>query len=144
MIKCTSFVKKNYSSYLILEQCVKCSVSLEAVKPTFINAARNTCSKKAVDSYPGTFDIRCPTKSAGYGLDDWEVGVQVPVGSRFFTSPCCPDRLCGPPNLLYNGYGGSFLRVKRPGREADHSPPTSAEVKKMWIYTSTCPYAFMA
>jgi hypothetical protein len=26
--------------------------------------------------------------------------------------------------------------VKRPGREADHSSPTSAEVKKMWIYTS--------
>jgi hypothetical protein len=25
------------------------------------------------------------------------------------------------------------------GREADHSPPTSAEVKKMWIYTSTPP-----
>jgi hypothetical protein len=24
-------------------------------------------------------------------------------------------------------------RVKRPGREVDHSPPTSAEVKKMWI-----------
>jgi hypothetical protein len=34
--------------------------------------------------------------------------------------------------------------VKRPWREADHSPPTSAEVKKMWIYTSTPPYAFMA
>jgi hypothetical protein len=34
--------------------------------------------------------------------------------------------------------------VKRPGREADHSPPTSAEVKKMWIYTSTPPYAFIA
>jgi hypothetical protein len=30
------------------------------------------------------------------------------------------------------------------GREAGHSPPTSAEVKKMWIYTSTSPYAFMA
>jgi hypothetical protein len=28
--------------------------------------------------------------------------------------------------------------------EADHSPPASAEVKKMWIYTSTPPYAFMA
>jgi hypothetical protein len=24
-----------------------------------------------------------------------------------------------------------------------HSPPTSAEVKKMWICTSTAPYAFM-
>jgi hypothetical protein len=34
--------------------------------------------------------------------------------------------------------------VKRPGREADHSPPTSADVKKMWIFTSTPPYAFMA
>jgi hypothetical protein len=30
------------------------------------------------------------------------------------------------------------------GREVDHSPPTSAKVKKMWIYTSTPPYAFMA
>jgi hypothetical protein len=34
--------------------------------------------------------------------------------------------------------------VKRLGREADHSPPTSAKVKKMWIYISTPPYAFMA
>jgi hypothetical protein len=34
--------------------------------------------------------------------------------------------------------------VKRPGREADHSPATSAEVKKIWIYTSASPYAFMA
>jgi hypothetical protein len=24
--------------------------------------------------------------------------------------------------------------VKRQGREADRSPPTSAEIKKMWIY----------
>jgi hypothetical protein len=29
-------------------------------------------------------------------------------------------------------------------READHSPPTSAKVKKMWIYTSTPPYTFLA
>jgi hypothetical protein len=27
--------------------------------------------------------------------------------------------------------------VKRSGREAYHSPPTSAEVKNTWIYTST-------
>jgi hypothetical protein len=26
---------------------------------------------------------------------------------------------------------------KRPGREVDHSSPTSADVKKMWINTST-------
>jgi hypothetical protein len=33
--------------------------------------------------------------------------------------------------------------VKRQGREADHLPPTSAEVKKMWIYTSAPSYVFM-
>jgi hypothetical protein len=32
--------------------------------------------------------------------------------------------------------------VKLPDHEADHSTSTSAEVKKMWIYTSTPPYAF--
>jgi hypothetical protein len=51
----------------------------------------------------------------------------------------------GIPNLLLNEYRGLFPPgVKRPGREADHSPPASAEVKKMWIYPSTPPYAFMA
>jgi hypothetical protein len=42
------------------------------------------------------------------------------------------------------GTGGSFPGVKRPEREADYLPSTNAEVKKMWIYTSTTPYAFMA
>jgi hypothetical protein len=28
------------------------------------------------------------------------------------------------------------LGVKRPGHEADHSPPSSAEVKNVWSYTS--------
>jgi hypothetical protein len=41
--------------------------------------------------------------------------------------------------------GGALSRaVKRPGREADHSPPTSTKVKKTWIYAPTPPYAFMA
>jgi hypothetical protein len=34
--------------------------------------------------------------------------------------------------------------VKRQGREADNSPPFSAEVKNTWSYTSSPPYAFMA
>jgi hypothetical protein len=37
----------------------------------------------------------------------------------------------------------SFPEVKRPWRETDHSPLASAEVKKIWIYISTPPYAFM-
>jgi hypothetical protein len=31
------------------------------------------------------------------------------------------------------------LGVNLPGREADHSPPSSAEVKNAWSYTSTPP-----
>jgi hypothetical protein len=81
--------------------------------------------------------------ATGYRLDDRRVGVRVPVGSRIFSFPRRPGRLWGPTNFLSNGYRGSSPRVKRPGREADNSPPVSAEVKKMWIYTSTPPYTFI-
>jgi hypothetical protein len=40
--------------------------------------------------------------------------------------------------------GAPSPEVKRPEREADHSPPANAEVKKTLVYTSTPPYAFMA
>jgi hypothetical protein len=77
--------------------------------------------------------------ATGYGLKDRGVGVRVPVGPRIFSTPSRPYRLWGPPSLLCNGYQGLFPRL-----EADHSPPASVEVKKMWIYTSTPPYALMA
>jgi hypothetical protein len=38
--------------------------------------------------------------------------------------------------------GGFFPGGKEAGK-VDHSPPTIAEVKKMWIYTSTPLYAFV-
>jgi hypothetical protein len=77
-----------------------------------------------------------------YGQDDRGVGVRVPVRPRIFSSPRRPDWLWGPPNLLSTG--ALSPGVKRLGREADHSPPTNTEVKKMWIYTTTPAYAFMA
>jgi hypothetical protein len=64
----------------------------------------------------------------GYGLDGGGVGVRVPLG---LSSPRRPDRFCGPLSLLSNGYGRAlFPVVKQPGREADHLPAASAEIKK--------------
>jgi hypothetical protein len=40
--------------------------------------------------------------------------------------------------------GALYLGVNRPGREADHSPPSSTDVKNAWRYTSTPQYAFTA
>jgi len=40
--------------------------------------------------------------------------------------------------------GALSLWVKRTDHEADHSPPSSAEVKNAWSYTSTSQYAFMS
>jgi len=35
-------------------------------------------------------------------------------------------------------------KVKRPGREAVHSPPPSTDVKNEWSCNSVCPYSFMS
>jgi hypothetical protein len=35
--------------------------------------------------------------------------------------------------------GALSLEAKRPGRESDHSPPSSADIKNAWSYTSTPP-----
>jgi hypothetical protein len=43
------------------------------------------------------------------------------------------------PAFYLVGAGGSFPGLKRQWREADHSPPASAEIKKMWICTSSPP-----
>jgi hypothetical protein len=48
--------------------------------------------------------------ATGYGLDDREVGVRLPVESRIFSSARRPDQLWGPRNLLPNEYQGCFSR----------------------------------
>jgi hypothetical protein len=66
-----------------------------------------------------------------YGLDDRGIGIRVPEGREFSLL-----------HVVLTSY--SMGTVERPGREGDHSSAASAEVKKIWIYISTPPYAFMA
>jgi len=54
---------------------------------------------------------------------------------RLLSSPSDPHWLCDPSGLS-NG-NRRLLEVHLPGYEADHSPPSSAEVKNAWSYTST-------
>jgi hypothetical protein len=81
--------------------------------------------------------------ATGYRMDDRGVGVRVPVGQEFSLLHVVQTGSGVHPTSYSMDSGGSFPGVKAAGCESDHSPPASAEVKKMWIYTSTPPYAFM-
>jgi hypothetical protein len=53
-----------------------------------------------------------------------------PQRQENFLFPRRPDRLWGPTQLSTQWVAENLSpRVKRPGREADHSPPSSAKVK---------------
>jgi hypothetical protein len=78
-----------------------------------------------------------------YGLDDRGSRVRFTTGAGNYS----------PHNRVQNGSGahpasypvgtrGSFLAVKRPGREAVHSPPSSAEIEEcveLYLHSSHTP-----
>jgi hypothetical protein len=66
-----------------------------------------------------------------YGLDDWAIRVRSPAGAKDFSSNLCVETGSGAhPNSCIMGTGGPFPGAKAwPGRDADHSSPSSAEVE---------------
>jgi hypothetical protein len=69
-----------------------------------------------------------------YGLDDWAIEVRSPTGAEDCSSSPCVQTGSGAHPASYPmgtmGTGGPFPGGKAwPGRDADHSPPSSAEVK---------------
>jgi len=76
----------------------------------------------------------CITDSAGLWAG-W-LGVRVPTdlfttAFRPALGPIQPPIQCEPGSLP--------MELRRPGREADHSPPSNAEVNNAWNYTSNPP-----
>jgi len=66
------------------------------------------------------------------GFDSWQ-------GQEFFSLRHHVQTGCGAHLTSYS----IGTAVFSPGHEANHSPPSSAEVKKAWSYTSTSSYVFM-
>jgi hypothetical protein len=66
-----------------------------------------------------------------YGLDDRVIGVRFPAGAKDFSSILCVQTGSGAhPASCTMGTGGPFPGAKAwPGRDADYSPPSSAEVE---------------
>jgi hypothetical protein len=66
-----------------------------------------------------------------YGLDDRAIGVRSPAGLKDFSYSLFVQTGSGArPTFCSMGTGGPFPGAKaRPGSDADHSPPSSAEVK---------------
>jgi hypothetical protein len=66
-----------------------------------------------------------------YGMDDRAIEVRSRTGEEDFSSSPCVQTSSGAHPASYPlGTGGSFPGGKaRPGRDADHSPPSSAEFK---------------
>jgi hypothetical protein len=66
-----------------------------------------------------------------YGLDDRAIGVRFPARPKDFSSGLCIQTGSGAhPASCPMGTGGPFPGGKaRPERDADHSPPSSAEAE---------------
>jgi hypothetical protein len=81
----------------------------------------------------------------GCGLNDRGSRVRFPAGAGNFSLHHRVQNGSGAHPASYSVPTGGFsLVIKGPGREADHSPPSSAEVKNAWSYTSTPQYVFVA
>ena len=61
------------------------------------------------------------------GLRGKRSGVWIPPGARDFSPLKLQDWLWAPTSFLFNVYRGSYLGVKQPESDLEHSPPSSQE-----------------
>jgi hypothetical protein len=77
------------------------------------------------------FRLTCVGIATGYGMEDRVIGVRFPVRTGNFSLRHHIQTGSGAHPASYEWVPGVLsLGVKRPGREANQSPPSSAEVKE--------------
>jgi hypothetical protein len=76
--------------------------------------------------------------ATGYELEDRMIGVRFLPEAGNFSLHHRVQTGSGVHSAAYTtGTGGFSLWVKQPGREADHSPPSSAEVVELYVHSSS-------
>ena len=127
-IRCTS-----YLFYILIT--LLCRPIASEILEKVTDVRRREAFKKWITQ--GTL-LKCgPGSSVGiatdYGLDGPGSN---PGGDEIFARP---DRLWDPPSLLYDGYQVFPWGKVRPGRAADHSPPSSTAIMEEYSCNSTHP-----
>jgi hypothetical protein len=93
------------------------------------------CLVKYRDNFTFFYKLNARDSSVGialgYGLDDWGSRVRLPAGAGNFSHHHRVQTALGPTQPPIQWVPGALsVGVKRPESEADHSPPSSAEVKE--------------
>ena len=83
---------------------------------------------------PAHYDVNIASSGADRAttLQAERSGFRIPVHKEIFLFSKSPDLLWAPPSILLTGYRNSFPGIKRPGREVNHSPPSSFAVTNGW------------
>jgi hypothetical protein len=123
-IRMNQLTKHETLLYILFVKCIKwthngMSVRVHVLSPKLLNGCQ---LNRACDS------MRSVGIAAG-----WTAGVRFLAGARFFTSQR-PDQLWAHPASYPMGTGAFSPGVKRPGREADHSPACIARSGMMELY----------
>jgi len=118
--------------------CIRFIKAHSDVKFIFLQLGKQVCAEVLLDVFVDCQTVRLPwsrysARTAGRKSGGSNAGRD----ERF--SSTRPDLLQAPPILLFNGYRGPFLGVKRPERVVDQSPPYRTEFKNRWRYTSSRP-----
>jgi hypothetical protein len=132
-------VAQRYTDWAITALCSYTKLPSRPVrfkKSQIIHLKYEYSNLKHISSFLGIAQWYSAGLQIGWsGFNSWQG-----LGIFLFTTASRTALLPAQPPILL---GVLFLGVKRPGREADHSPPSSAEVKNMRIYTSAPQRALM-
>jgi hypothetical protein len=131
-----------WDPHCLVQQClVQMSGAAVSGASVWCSSVWCKCLTKTVASDPSceasqnssqlTGDCSSVSIVSDYGLDDRAIGVRSLAGEKDFSSNLCVQTGSGAhPASCTMGTVGSFPQGKaRPGRDADHSPPSSAEVE---------------